>query len=153
MYYGGRLLSHYTIEETDDLINILIINRNAAIIIDSDKRNKQASLNNTKKRIINEFSKYNMFSWVTKGKEIENYISAEAPSLTLNKDGIKQCSQYQLFPDHIKKYYSNFNKSKVEFANSIKENINQRNSKDILDLEKQIKKLYSYIEKWNNKYT
>lgn len=153
MYYGGRLLSHYTTEETDDLINILMINRNAAIVIDSDKRNRQASLNNTKKRIIEEFSKCNMFSWITKGKEIENYISAEALSLALSKNGIKQCTQYQLFPDYIKKHYPPFNKSKVEFANSIKDSINQSNSKDILDLEKQVKKLYSYIEKWNRTYT
>jgi len=150
MYYGGRLLSHYSTEEADGLINILLTNRNAAIVIDSDKRNQQTQLNNTKKRIIEEFSKYKMLSWVTKGKEIENYVSAEALSLALNKDGIKQCAQYQLFPDYIKEYYSNFGKGKVDFANSIKDSINQSNSKDILDLERQVKNLYSYIEKWNS---
>lgn len=42
MYYGGRLLSHYSTEQTEDLLNILTTNRNAAIIIDSDKWNRQA---------------------------------------------------------------------------------------------------------------
>lgn len=35
LYYGGRLLSHYTAEQDcEDLISILLTNRNAAIVID-----------------------------------------------------------------------------------------------------------------------
>jgi transcription-repair coupling factor (superfamily II helicase) len=41
MYYGGRMLSHFELEDdsekTEGLINILTTNRNAAIVIDSDK--------------------------------------------------------------------------------------------------------------------
>ena len=49
LYYGGRLLSHYSAKEQEELINIVTTNRNAAIVIDSDKRNRQASINSTKK--------------------------------------------------------------------------------------------------------
>jgi hypothetical protein len=150
MYYGGRLLAHYSAEETTGLINILLTNRNAAIVIDSDKRNQHAHLNSTKKRIIAEFSEYNMMSWVTKGKEIENYISADVLSVALGKGKVEQCSQFQLFPEYISGYSSNFSEKKVEFANKVKRAMNKDNSKGILNLEQQVKKLYANIEKWNS---
>lgn len=149
--YGGKTLSHYSAnEETEkELINIITTNRNAAIVIDSDKRNKMTRLNNTKKRIIEEFDNLGMFAWVTKGKEIENYISKEAISCITSKEIKNQCQQYELFPEYIEPYYSNFSNKKVPFANKIKDYITKENSKDILDLKTQIEKLYKNIEKWN----
>ena len=52
LYYGGKLLSHYTVEKDyTDLINVLLTNRNAAIVIDSDRRNQTARINETKKEL------------------------------------------------------------------------------------------------------
>lgn len=70
LYYGGRLLSQYALQEQTELISILTTNRNAAIIIDSDKRNQQASINSTKKRIVEEFEALHMFSWVTRVRRL-----------------------------------------------------------------------------------
>jgi len=77
MFYGGRLLSHLTADKNalNDFINLSKINRNVGIVIDSDIKVNKNSINKTKRRIVNEFRKNNYFSWVTKGKEIENYIS------------------------------------------------------------------------------
>ncbi len=149
LYYGGRLLSQYSAEEETDLISIITTNRNAAIVMDSDKRNQATPLNDTKKRIINEFDKLDMFSWVTKGKEIENYIPKEAIELMSGKEIKKKCEKYELFPDYIKFYYNNFEKKKVPFANEIKDFITKENSSPMLDLEVQIEKLYKSIKKWN----
>ncbi|MES0094587.1 ATP-binding protein [Mesorhizobium sp. M0030] len=79
MFYGGRLLSHLKVEdsEVDEFIQLLPINRFPCIVIDSDKRSKHARMNETKKRIVREFDGASAFSWVTKGKEIENYLSDE----------------------------------------------------------------------------
>ncbi len=150
LYYGGRLLSHYSAEETSELIGVLTTNRNAAIVIDSDKKSQQVSINSTKKRIVEEFEKYRMLAWISKGKEIENYLSPNAIALAVEKTVLKQCNQYQLFPDYIKPYYSNFQSNKVAFANAVKKFITIENSLAILDLEKQIKKLYEQIQRWNN---
>ena len=60
------------------MISILLTNRNAAIVIDSDKRKNNSKINETKKRVKNEFEKYGAFCWITKGKEIENYLEKEA---------------------------------------------------------------------------
>lgn len=78
MFYGGRLLSHLTASDNDleDFISLRKLNRHSAILIDSDKPNAQSRPNETKKRLVAEFSEDPGFSWVTKGREVENYIDA-----------------------------------------------------------------------------
>lgn len=152
LYYGGRLLSHYSaLEETalDNMISILTTNRNAAIVLDSDKRKQRASINNTKARIIEEFNNLNMFHWITKGKEIENYIPIEAIRKLINDDAIKECGKYQLFPDFIEKHYKGFGGKKVAFANEIAPFLTMDNCKKVMDLQKMTVELYKHIELWN----
>ena len=149
LYYGGRLLSQYSAEEETDLISIITTNRNAAIVMDSDKRNQEMPLNNTKKRIIKEFDKLSMFCWVTEGKEIENYIPKAAIEKRFDKEISKTCEKYELFPDYIKPHYNNFTNNKVPFANEIKDYITKENSLPMLDLEIQIENLYKSIKRWN----
>lgn len=78
MFYGGRLLNHLSAQdsETSNFIELLSMNRNAAIIMDSDKRNKHAPINATKRRVRDEFISNNSFCLVTSGREIESYIPA-----------------------------------------------------------------------------
>ncbi len=148
LYYGGKTLANYSLEENPQLINILTTNHNAAIIMDSDKRNRQSKLNDTKKRVIEEFDKLGMFCWVTKGKEIENYISCAALSKALGKTLKKQCGQYELFPDYIKIYYKSFSNQKVAFSKKVSPYIDGDNA-EILDIKKQIIALYNEMKKWN----
>ena len=148
-YYGGRILSHYTLGENDKLINILKTNRNAAIIIDSDKKNKQAHINATKKRIVEEFQSMNSFSWITKGKEIENYIPPESIEELTGKKIKRRCGQYDIFPNFIVKYYPSFNQSKVSFANEVVSHMKKPDCEKMYDLQEMIIKLYKCIEGWN----
>lgn len=151
LYYGGRNLSHYsTDDKAVDLINILTTNKNAAIVIDSDKTTKSKQINETKKRIKEEFEKIGAFCWITQGKEIENYISADSISNRYSKK-TTQIGQYELFPDYICSFDKNFSSHKVKFARDISEYITFENSKSILDLEKKIESLYNAIKKWNIK--
>ena len=147
LYYGGRLLSHYTTVQDENLINVLLTNRNSAIIIDSDKKNNQTRINDTKKRIRQEFLDNNMFCWITKGREIENYISKEAINQTFHKQ-LNQCEQYEYFPDYIEPTNKNF--KKVNFAHRVSTNITKENSNNVLDLKDKILELYETIKKWNN---
>lgn len=154
LYYGGKLLSHLSTlppAEAEQYINILTTNRNAAIIIDSDKRSSRSKINSTKTRIQKEFCEIGGFCWITKGKEIENYLSAPCIEIKYGATGLKNIGQYELFPDYIKRWDKNFAGHKVSFAKSISEYITIENSKDMLDLEKQIKQLYETIQKWNLK--
>ncbi len=149
LYYGGRLLSQYSAKEETDLINIITTNRNAAIVMDSDKKYRSQKINDTKKRIIDEFDNLGMTYWVTKGKEIENYLPKKALETMLNISIKNACKQYQLFPNYVEKYYKNFSNKKVPFANEIKEFITKEDSEQILDLKKQIENLYKQIQLWN----
>lgn len=152
MYYGGRLLSHYEAaeqkEKNDGLINILTTNRHAAIVIDSDRRVKGAHLNDTKKRIEKEFADRKLFCWITKGKEIENYVSIDAVRQVYNSQ-LDPIDQYGVFPEYIEQYDKHFSSHKVDAAKNMCMHITKDNSEDILDLKEQITKLYDAIQSWN----
>jgi energy-coupling factor transporter ATP-binding protein EcfA2 len=77
VFYGGRLLSHLSAEDPDsvaDAVSILRVNRNACVVIDSDRREPNMQLNATKRRIIDEMASIGATTWVTDGREIENHI-------------------------------------------------------------------------------
>ncbi|MBF6467020.1 AAA family ATPase [Nocardia beijingensis] len=79
MFYGGALLNHLTAEdeEVSDFIQLATINRNFAILIDSDKSSENGELNDTKKRVKSEFEKYGAKVWITLGYTIENYVPVD----------------------------------------------------------------------------
>jgi hypothetical protein len=80
MFYGGRLFSHLTAldseeqERLEDFISIRKLNRHSVIMFDSDKASSHARLSLTKQRLREEFDTGPGFAWVTKGREIENYL-------------------------------------------------------------------------------
>lgn len=76
MFYGGRLLSHLTAndDEVSEFISLRTLNRNIALVMDSDREADNSEINATKKRLISEFSKSSGIAWLTTGREIENYI-------------------------------------------------------------------------------
>jgi len=79
MFYGGRLLSHLAANEkedgADDFIDLQSLNRNSAILIDSDRSSAQGMLRHSKVRVMKEIEASGGIAWVTKGREIENYIA------------------------------------------------------------------------------
>lgn len=76
MFYGGRLLSHLSANDEDlrEFIGLRALNRQLAIVIDSDKSSAFAKINATKRRVVDEFNSHGGLAWVTKGREIENYV-------------------------------------------------------------------------------
>jgi predicted ATP-dependent endonuclease of OLD family len=55
MFYGGRLLSHLTVndEVVDDFIGLQRLNRRVVVVMDSDRANEQDVLNATRSYLIN----------------------------------------------------------------------------------------------------
>ena len=74
--HGGRLLSHlaYDDPEVGDFVNLARLNRNACILIDSDKDKARGRINKTKRRVKDDFERNSCMAWVTKGRTIENYV-------------------------------------------------------------------------------
>lgn len=162
MFYGGRLLSHVSMEKqqflTDEYISLLRINKNAMIIIDSDKIDPEDQINETKKRIENETEEGNC--WITKGREIENYLTENTVNAWLKRE-------YPDIPESEIKFKENKNKKleelitnsneklskifklkKVKHAKKIIEYIDDKELK-ILDLKESLDILIKNIEKWN----
>ncbi len=93
MFYGGRLLSHLSYDEPaaphadsrlDDFIRLARLNRDACIVIDSDRDAAETALNQTKQRIIEQFEKASCLTWVTEGRTVENYVPEPLLSRAVN---------------------------------------------------------------------
>ncbi len=76
MFYGGRLLSHlsFSAELSNELIPMLRLNRNAIVILDSERTSKGQHLKKSRQELIQRItlelkSTANHLVWVTKGKD------------------------------------------------------------------------------------
>lgn len=155
VFYGGRLLSNLSLEDENELVNLMSVNRNAIIVLDSDKKGNNAPLNKKKKRIIEEAKKQGILVWVTKGREIENYIPELLIKKKYNKKNSKcsfgQFQNVEEFIDKLKKGEGNkFLRDKINFAKDITTDCNWECFKDCYDLDKMITKIESKVLDWNN---
>ncbi len=155
VFYGGRLLSNLSLEDENKLVNLMSVNRNAIIVLDSDKKENNTPLNKTKKRIIEEAKKQGILVWVTKGREIENYIPELLVKKKYNKENSKcsfgQFQNIEEFIDKLKKGEGNkFLRDKINFAKDITNDCNWEDFKNCYDLDKMITKVESKVLDWNN---
>ena len=160
MFYGGKLLSHLTGNSPDEeaeLIALLAMNRNAALLIDSDRRSATMSkdgkvrkprinINETKKRIKNELEAQGGLVWITAGKEVENYIPINVLANLVGQSA-PVVNEY----DNIVELplLKSFNGDKVKLAHAASAILERGNLCDVLDLDEQLKKLSARILSWN----
>ncbi|MDB5341496.1 MAG: family endonuclease [Planctomycetaceae bacterium] len=77
MFYGGSLSSWLTgddPEEAEELISLVAINRHSAFLMDSDKEAESSELKAGKVKVKDSIKSNGGFTWVTQGREIENYL-------------------------------------------------------------------------------
>ena len=75
MFFGGENYKHFLKEE--EIFSLAIVNKlnpNLGIILDSDRKSKYEKYNKNKKEVETLFKKNNLFCWLTRYREIENYI-------------------------------------------------------------------------------
>ena len=154
IFYGGKLISHLTNCETEQClsnVSIPFVNRKSVIVIDSDKKTKDNKINSTKQRIKKEFDEQGAFAWITKGREIENYLNPEKLRSLLTK----HYPQKKLHNEHDE--YTNmliFNDTKQTCANKV--TIATSYSSEFLpefnrlDLRERLKQLTNFIRKANH---
>jgi putative ATP-dependent endonuclease of OLD family len=143
--YGGKCLSHYQFgyEEEEEkereqclerLIPALALSRHAFVVMDSDRRKKGQKLREAKVRVEQAAE-----SWITQGREIENYI----PAAVLEALAGQGVGQFELVAGKIKK-----GKNKKDFALGLAPLIDSTNWRT-LDLQERISGLVKRIESWN----
>lgn len=79
MFYGGGLISHLSASDSapNPFIELRKLNRNMAIILDSDRGCEDADLKPHAERIRHEIEEEGGLVWITKGREIENYVDGD----------------------------------------------------------------------------
>ncbi len=161
MFYGGKLLSRLSArapDEIDDSISLLRINRNSAVIIDSDrhiraegkgarKRKPRLALNKTKTRIKKEIESVTGFLWVTSGREIENYTPINVYEQIVGESAPKNIDIYTKLPEHS--FLNKFKGSKIDIAHAVASKVQAQDIKTHLDLWEQLEALCSHIRRWN----
>ncbi len=83
----SRLLSLNIDGENENALytNVLSINRNSIIILDSDRVTKESTLKKEKESLINRCKENDVMYWLTDGKEIENYLSSSVIQKSIKK--------------------------------------------------------------------
>lgn len=158
MFYGGRLLAHISGYDPEaspkDAIPILRLNRNAIIILDSDKKGSQDDINSTKKRIIQEIEQMGGVAWATEGSEIENYIPSEAIAKYYQMPDSIPLDKFVDIADYLDENIATgegkkFQRTKVEFAANICPQLTKDNLKGTLDLASRLTEVCDKIKHWN----
>jgi putative ATP-dependent endonuclease of OLD family len=157
IFYGGRLLSHLNAEAPEDVeagISILNTNRNAIMLIDSDKRTQQAPINQTKQRIRDEFAAMKAHCWVTKGKEIENYIPATVVDAFWSVADSFQVDRYESFFEYLDNIVIGegvkYNAKKPLLAEKLTPHMTIENLTEVLDLNENMGLVCDAIRSWNS---
>ncbi len=149
MFYGGRLLCHLEhgadSAQFEDIEKIQLskLNRNSAILIDSDKGAADGKISAAKQRIADEFEESkknncNSLVWITAGREIENYIHPDIVKRVLKTD-----SEWNKFSD-IEDVAGKM--AKLDIARAV----THEPLKYHLDLKDQLGELVSFIDNANS---
>lgn len=157
MFYGGRLLSNLSFDYdliNDELIPLLKLNTNSFVVMDRDGKTISQKLNDTKLRIQSELGENNV--WITKGREIENYLSNNSIKEWLEKKyKIKSNFENDMnikLEESISKSTNSekikYNLNKNKYAYEIIEYIKQEDL-NAFDLTSNIINLIEVIKKWN----
>ncbi|MNV88187.1 hypothetical protein D3C71_1823700 [compost metagenome] len=103
---------------------------------------------------MSEFKAINSFCWLTKGKEIENYIPAAAIKQSFGlKSEVEPVGQYENFFDYLERYLPNKGKSfegkKTALASKLIPYMTRGMLENTLDFNESIIELCKEIKRWN----
>lgn len=76
MFYGGALIRHLSASDAavDEFVKLRFLNRNMAIVLDSDRDTAEAPLKPHVQRVLEEMNVDGGLVWITAGREMENYV-------------------------------------------------------------------------------
>ncbi len=159
MFYGGRLLANLTLDYEwfdKEIIPLLKINTNAYVIMDRDGKTVNAQLNQTKIRIEQEIGEKHC--WITKGREIENYLNDDVIKGWLETKSIigdfRNIENEKLENNIIQIDQGDkvkYNLNKTSNSSEIVRFINE-DSINVLDLKVKLQGLIKIIKEWNSIY-
>jgi len=151
IYTGGANLANLDADAEkdgiDNLIDILKINRNAFIVMDSDKNSSETQISKTKERILNELTQDKC--WITQGRDIENYLKQDTVKKLYPSFDLAGKNEFFDFGKSIEPFYKSFESTKRVFAERISA-LFEDDDINNFDLKAKIESLYQAIKSWND---
>ncbi|MNP01546.1 hypothetical protein D3C76_933660 [compost metagenome] len=106
IYYGGSVLAHIdaSTPEADiqEAVSAIRINRNFIFACDSDRRYKNGKLKSRVTELLEGIVSERGYVWITRCREIENYIPKECFELEYGKTNLPQIGEYDYVQDYLK---------------------------------------------------
>ena len=150
-FTAGTLLGHVGYDDTNAELNIeaLRINRNAIVLMDSDRKDPSMSLKARVNRVVEELTPHGL-PWVTVGKEVENYIPIEALRVLLGKPDLESPEPHTSIFEFIKTNGGReFSGVKLLLAQKICETLDRSMLEKCLDLGSRMDEVCQRIRRWN----
>ena len=161
-FYGGSLLARIQFREPDEasrnLANLFQINPNVVVVCDSDRSSMSTALKPRVRRIRDEVSSIsNAQIWITRTREIENYIPGRVIGAALGRAPLRDPRQYEsFFPKARTKkrsYTEQFgireSTDKVSFALKCLPHMTKEKMTDRFDWDSQMGEMVNRIKSWN----
>jgi len=157
MFYGGRLLAHISGDDPELVkkgISLMSLNRNAALVVDSDKARTSDNVSETKERVANEVGAMGGVVWITDGREIENYIAADVMRRYYGRAEVRRVRRFEDFAKYLDRVVADgegkrFERAKVEFAARVCPMMAKDDLATARDLPQRLDELCSKIRAWN----
>ena len=154
-FSAGTLLAHYSFDDPikdEERIQALRVNRNAIILIDSDKANgDDDKLKARAERVAQEVTQMGGIAWVTDGKEVENYIPYEVLKVLVNVPGARPKNKHGSVFKFLKAQKAgDFSGRKVELAERVCELLTRDMLAEHLDLGEKLETVCEQIRQWNH---
>ena len=153
MFYGGVLMAHTTgadrtfREAEGELVELRRINRRSAILIDSDREASKKHLKASAKRLRDEFEDGG-FAWVTKGREVENYLPPDVVLEALREID-KAAEALESTDDYGRRWrYRRKGEQEVRAAAKVdlaRQVVALKPTVDVLDLKQRLRDLAAFI--------
>jgi len=155
LFYGGRLLKHISCDEPvcdPTRVQVLTINRNAMIMLDSDLRSEERVLPETKSRIVAEFGRLDGIAWVTAGKEIENYLPEPVLSqvVGVTVPAVSATDTVWEVLNQVRQGLGEkYKRAKMELAEAVVPHLTRDLLESRLDLAQALPRVCDQIARWN----
>ena len=150
MHYGGSLRAHVTAsdEPLDDLVKLRSMNRNLIFVADSDKKKESNEITKTLARIKEEITKEGGIAWVTKGREMENYLDATIVNKVIAGSSFNEVKQTP-YGDMVPTNENGSEISKIDLAEKYLAE-SKDTIPDVLDLKERLAEVLQFIKKSNS---
>ena len=155
VFFGGSLLAHLSADAAADTdrVPVLSINRNVALVADSDRGRAKDDLKPYLTRMVNELGRVGGMSWVTSGREIENYLPKTAVNSFLGVEDGAQAARWARYSDHLdslsKGAGARYLRDKTTHAARVAPLIERNDLEGRLDASERISELVERIHTWN----